>query len=84
MGDPTTTSSGPPPIPTVPFLPISDRAAFLARVHFGVTVPLLALTLIPFFARLYIRIWPVWRVGWDDWLIALGFVSPSKKPLQAN
>ena len=75
MADPTATASGPPPIPTEPFIPISDRAAFLARVHFGVIVPLLALTVVSFSARLYIRTWPIWRVGWDDWLIALGFVA---------
>ncbi|KAK0619039.1 hypothetical protein B0T14DRAFT_565936 [Immersiella caudata] len=73
---PNSTFTGPPPpMPTVPFIPISPRAAFLARVHFGVTVPLLALTLIPFSARLYIRTWPQWRVSWDDLLIALGFVT---------
>jgi len=75
MDDPTATSSGPPPIPTDPFIPISDRAALLARVYFGFTGTLLALTLIPFSARLYVRTWPTWRVGWDDWLIAMGFVS---------
>ncbi|KAK3370520.1 hypothetical protein B0H63DRAFT_440942 [Podospora didyma] len=53
-------------------VPISDRAAFLARVHVGVTIPLLALCLLPFVWRLYIRIWPVWRFGWDDALMALG------------
>ena len=60
-------------------VPISDRAAYLARVHIGVTVPLLAVTLVPFFARLYIRVWPVWRFGWDDALIVLGFVSSPKQ-----
>jgi hypothetical protein len=69
-------SSAPPPSPAGPFLiPITDRAAFLARVHFGVTISLLAVTLIPFCARLYVRIWPVWRFGWDDFLITAGFVS---------
>ncbi|KAK0639830.1 hypothetical protein B0T16DRAFT_337637 [Cercophora newfieldiana] len=62
-------------MPTGPFLPISPRAALLARVHFGLTVPLLALTLIAFSARLYIRTWPQWRVSWDDLLIALGFIT---------
>ncbi|KAK0739512.1 hypothetical protein B0T21DRAFT_346819 [Apiosordaria backusii] len=51
---------------------ITERAAFLARVHFGVTIPLLALALIPFCARIYVRIWPVWRLGWDDVFIIAG------------
>ncbi|KAK0720214.1 hypothetical protein B0H67DRAFT_599766 [Lasiosphaeris hirsuta] len=51
----------------------SERAAKLARVHIGVTIPLLTITLIPFFARLYVRVWPVWRFGWDDGLIVAGF-----------
>ncbi|KAK4172341.1 hypothetical protein QBC36DRAFT_76772 [Triangularia setosa] len=51
---------------------ITERAAFLARVHFGVTIPLLALALVPFCARIYVRIWPVWRLGWDDVFIIAG------------
>ncbi|KAK5652138.1 hypothetical protein OQA88_10780 [Cercophora sp. LCS_1] len=65
-----------PPPPTGgedPLIPITERAAFLARVHLGVTIPLIAVTLIPLSARLYVRIWPIWRVGWDDFLIVLGF-----------
>ncbi|KAK3326062.1 hypothetical protein B0H66DRAFT_600197 [Apodospora peruviana] len=58
-----------------PFVPITDRAALLARVHIGVTIPLLALTLVPFVARIYSRIWPVWRIGFADWLIVIGFAS---------
>ncbi len=68
MDDPLT----PSPFPLT--IPITDRAAHLARVHLCVTIPLLALTLVPFSARLYVRIWPVWRVGWDDALIVAGFV----------
>jgi len=55
--------------------PISEQAAYLARVHVGVTIPLLALSLVPFCARLYVRIRPVWRLAWDDWFIILGLVS---------
>ncbi|KAK4445774.1 hypothetical protein QBC34DRAFT_357697 [Podospora aff. communis PSN243] len=62
-------------MPTGAFIPITPHAAYLARVHFGVTVPLLALGLISFSARCYIRTWPQWRVGWDDLLIALGFMT---------
>ena len=54
--------------------PISERAAFLARVHIGVTIPLLALCLVPFCARLYVRLRPVWRLAWDDLFIILGLV----------
>ncbi len=55
--------------------PISDEAAYLARVHVGVTVPLLALCLVPFCARLYVRVRPVWRLAWDDFFIILGLVG---------
>lgn len=54
--------------------PISERVAFLSRVHIGTTISLLALCLIPFFARIYIRVWPVWRFGWDDAFIVAGLV----------
>jgi hypothetical protein len=75
MDDPgTTNATSPPPIPDIPFLPISDRAAYLARIHYGVMAPLLALTLVAFSSRLYVRTWPAWRVGWDDALVALGFL----------
>jgi len=70
-------ASAPPPIPDFPFIPITDRAAYLARVHYGVMGLLLTITIVAFSARLYVRVWPVWRVGWDDVLIALGFVCLS-------
>lgn len=63
---------GPPGPP--PALPISERAAYLARVHIGTTIPLLALCLVPFLARIYVRVWPVWRFGWDDGFIVAGLV----------
>jgi hypothetical protein len=56
-------------------IPISAQAAYGARVHVGVTIPLLALCLVPFSTRLYIRIWPVWKAGWDDFFVVVGFVS---------
>jgi len=59
-----------------PFMfPISERVAFLSRVHVGTTIPLLALCLVPFFARIYVRAWPVWRFGWDDGLVVASLVS---------
>lgn len=57
--------------------PISERIALLSRVHIGTTIPLLVLCLIPFFARMYIRIWPVWRFGVDDGFIVAGLVIPT-------
>ncbi|GAB1314652.1 Rhodopsin domain-containing protein [Madurella fahalii] len=53
---------------------ITERAAFLARVHVGVTIPLLALCLVPFFARIHVRVWPVWRFGLDDAFIVAGLL----------
>ncbi len=67
--------------------PISEEAAYLARVHVGVTIPLLALCLVPFCARMYVRIRPVWRLAWDDLFIILGLVGspprchPSQKSM---
>jgi hypothetical protein len=55
--------------------PISDRAACLSRVHVGITIPVLALTLVPFTARLYSRMRPTWRMGWDDAFVIVGFVN---------
>ncbi|KAK1751907.1 hypothetical protein QBC47DRAFT_79381 [Echria macrotheca] len=69
-------SGSPPPFPNDEplMIPVSDRAAYLARVHYGVMGPLLMVALIAFSCRFYVRVRPVWRVGWDDWLIALGFL----------
>ncbi len=55
--------------------PITERVALLSRVHVGTTIPLLALCLVPFFARIYVRVWPVWRFGWDDGLVVASLVS---------
>jgi hypothetical protein len=60
--------------------PISEEAAYRARVHVGVTIPLLALCLMPFCARLYVRTRPVWRLAWDDFFIVLGLVRLSDSP----
>ncbi|KAK4212548.1 hypothetical protein QBC37DRAFT_424738 [Rhypophila decipiens] len=69
---------GPPDDTTVrepPMITISPRAAHLAQAHLGITVPVLALTLVAFTARVRVRVFPSWRVRADDWLIALGFAS---------
>jgi hypothetical protein len=55
-------------------IPVSERVARLSRVHIAVTVPVAAVTLIPFIARLYVRTHPVVRLGWDDALVIVGFV----------
>jgi hypothetical protein len=58
-----------------PFLvPISPEAAFRARIHYGVTVPLMALVLAALCGRLYLRLWPSYRMWVDDWFIVAGFV----------
>ena len=62
-----------------PFLgfPISERAAYLARIHIGVTSTLFFFCLVTFATRIYQRIRPVWKVGMDDYFIVAGFVSRS-------
>jgi hypothetical protein len=55
--------------------PVSDRAAYLAQVHIGVTAPILALCVLTFSTRLYLRARPVWNIGIDDYFIIVGFVS---------
>ncbi|KAK0751405.1 hypothetical protein B0T18DRAFT_457131 [Schizothecium vesticola] len=39
-----------------PGVPISDRAAYISRVHFSVTVPMVAVTIAIFSTRFYLRI----------------------------
>ncbi|KAK4224081.1 hypothetical protein QBC38DRAFT_26968 [Podospora fimiseda] len=65
--DPTDSSSGPPGIL------VSPRAAHLAQTYIGVTSVLVALCIITFCTRIYQRIFPVWKVGLDDFFIILGF-----------
>lgn len=62
----------PPPVTGVP---ITERAAYLSRVHIGVTSTLMLLCVIAFGTRMYQRIRPVWKVGLDDCFIVAGFVS---------
>ena len=56
-------------------IPISEHSANLARLHFGLTVPILALCIITLFCRFYVRIRPRWTLGLDDWCIGIGTVS---------
>jgi hypothetical protein len=67
-----TNATAPPGIPQE--LPISPRAAHLAQVHVGVTVPLLLLTTAIFAARMYTRVWPRWRIEACEWFMIAGYV----------
>ncbi|KAK3317747.1 hypothetical protein B0T19DRAFT_297085 [Cercophora scortea] len=67
------TNSTAPPVPLG--IPISERAASLAQLHYGVTSVLLVLCVLTFGTRMYQRIVPVWKIGADDVFIAMGFVS---------
>ena len=53
---------------------ISERGASLARLALGLTSPLAGLCVATLAARFYVRIRPVYKVGWDDWSILLGTV----------
>jgi hypothetical protein len=61
-------------IPEFTGVPISERAAYLSRIHIGVTSALMFLCLITFSTRMWQRIRPVWKVGLDDYFIVAGFV----------
>ncbi|KAK4141226.1 uncharacterized protein C8A04DRAFT_14251 [Dichotomopilus funicola] len=61
--------------PTTPLFHINDRVPYISLIHVSTTIPLLALTLVPFFARIYVRIWPEWRFGLDDGFIVAGLAS---------
>ncbi|KAK1755544.1 hypothetical protein QBC47DRAFT_413299 [Echria macrotheca] len=69
------TSAPPPPFDPsqIQFLPVSAEMAYLSRVFIGVTSVLLFFCIITFVTRMYQRIRPVWKVGWDDYFIVLGF-----------
>jgi hypothetical protein len=44
-------------------------------ILYGVTIPFYVVTVPVFFARIYTRAFPTWRLWWDDLFIALAFVS---------
>jgi len=79
-GGPGGNFTGPPP-PFDPSLltevPITEKMAHLSRIYVGVTSVLLVLCTLAFLTRMYQRIRPVWKVGWDDCFIVVGFVSLS-------
>jgi len=75
MSNTTATDATAPPPPGIPQeLPISPRAAHLAQVHIGVTVPLLLLTTAIFATRMYTRIRPRWRIEACEWFMIAGYV----------
>lgn len=80
----TPTDAPPPPPPPPdglpPGIPVTERAAHLAQTFIGVTSILMALCLITFFTRIYQRVFPVFKMGLDDWFIIVGFVGPSFLP----
>ncbi|KAK4183836.1 hypothetical protein QBC35DRAFT_83264 [Podospora australis] len=65
--------TGPPPLPLPPGIIVTDRAAHLAQTFIGVTSVLVALCTITFCTRIYQRVFPVWKVGLDDYFIVAGF-----------
>ncbi|KAK3680607.1 hypothetical protein B0T22DRAFT_173171 [Podospora appendiculata] len=71
-GSPPTNSTAGPPIPLG--IPVSERAANLAQLHYGVTSVLLVLCVLTFGTRMYQRVVPVWKIGADDVFIAMGFI----------
>ena len=75
--DPVSLMSGPPTPPKdgSPYFPITERSASLARVHIGVTTPLIAIALAMFVARIWLRVRP-WRISWEDYCMTIGVVGP--------
>ncbi|KAK3936054.1 hypothetical protein QBC46DRAFT_420451 [Diplogelasinospora grovesii] len=53
---------------------ISERAAYLARLHIGITSTVFALCALTFYTRMHQRMKPNWNVGQDDWFLTAGFV----------
>jgi hypothetical protein len=58
-----------------PVFTISDQSVSIAKIYFGVSIPLLIVTIIVFCNRIYLRIWPKWRIELADVFIVVGFVS---------
>ncbi|KAF4458135.1 hypothetical protein F53441_70 [Fusarium austroafricanum] len=64
-----------PPSDGSPYFPISERAANLAIAHLSITSPLIAIGLVMFGLRIWLRIRPVWRVSWEDYSMAIGVAA---------
>lgn len=58
-----------------PGIPISDRAAYIARIYFAVTVPMMAVTIAIFSTRFYLRVWSLRRTDATEVFISIGFVN---------
>ncbi|KAK0721278.1 hypothetical protein B0T21DRAFT_351246 [Apiosordaria backusii] len=76
MSAPTPTDAPPPPPPDglPPGILVTEKAAHLAQTFIAVTSILMALCLITFFTRIYQRVFPVYKMGLDDWFIIAGFI----------
>ncbi|KAH7390634.1 hypothetical protein BKA66DRAFT_459426 [Pyrenochaeta sp. MPI-SDFR-AT-0127] len=58
---------------TEPQIPISERSAYLSRIFYGATIPLLTLCIPALVTRIYVKIRP-WKFGVDDVFIIIGFI----------
>ena len=56
---------------------ITERSAMLSRLYYGLTIPLLVITVLTLALRFYLRIRPVYKLGLDDWCVLLGTVRYS-------
>jgi len=56
-------------------VPITDAAHHAARIYLGVTIPLYAIALSTIAARISFKLRSSVRLGLDDYLILIGFVS---------
>ncbi|KAK3988840.1 hypothetical protein QBC44DRAFT_382017 [Cladorrhinum sp. PSN332] len=68
-----TNATAPPPEFLPPGIIVTPRAAHLAQTFIAVTSILVALCTVTFCTRIYQRIFPVWKVGLDDYFIIMGF-----------
>ena len=67
-----------------PIFPNSESALKECRNFFAVTSPLGALAIVVFSWRIYTKLNPAYRMGWDDWCMVFAFVCPSNKYIRTN
>lgn len=60
-------------------IPISERMAYLSRIYISVTATLLLFCTLTILTRVYKRVGPVWKVGWDDYFIIIGYVRAASR-----
>ncbi|KAF2265526.1 hypothetical protein CC78DRAFT_532411 [Lojkania enalia] len=61
------------PDPALVPAPASEGAQLVARAFAGVSISLNVVVLGLFLARLYTRTFPIFRLGWDDYLISVAY-----------